>query len=129
MRSQETVEDVVRQAYRAFRRGRRKEREVNLDIQKETSANVGADCKAEGTVRGTSGSGGCSHTGCTQEGALREFRKALELCDKALAWNSGIGDLHLTRAACFLHLDDLAGAAKAYERALAEPSLFQSTAA
>lgn len=57
--------------------------------------------------------------------APEEFKKALELCDKALKLNPGLDALYLTRAACFLHLKDLPGCARAYKRALADSRHFR----
>ncbi len=61
--------------------------------------------------------------------AAGEFKRALELCDKALAINLGLNGVYLTRAACFLRLQDYEGAAKAYEHALAEGREFHQAAA
>ncbi|KAK9903269.1 hypothetical protein WJX75_001491 [Coccomyxa subellipsoidea] len=51
-----------------------------------------------------------------EEEAQREYKKAMELYDKALAVNSHV-EVRLTRAACILHLKDVPGAAKAYQLA------------
>lgn len=61
--------------------------------------------------------------------APEEFKKALELCDNALELNPCLDALYLTRAACFLHLMDLPGGAKAYKRALADGRQFRGAGA
>lgn len=83
-----------------------------------SSLSPGSEYTASG-VTDTGRQSNCTQCQGLKLEAYEKFRKALELCDRALEVNPCIGSVYLTRAACFVHLDDLPGAAKAYEDALA----------
>ncbi|BDA49924.1 hypothetical protein COCOBI_15-0520 [Coccomyxa sp. Obi] len=53
----------------------------------------------------------------TQE-TSHHYREAVTLCDQALEVNPTIGSAYLTKAACYMHLNELQGAAEAYASAL-----------
>jgi hypothetical protein len=109
----------VKEADCAFKRGVRKERQWRKYNRNNDEVDPRGDVKivdSHGAVKGSGRDASYPGRQSLEEEAQREYKKAMELYDKALAVNSHV-EVRLTRAACILHLKDVPGAAKAYQLA------------